>query len=425
MTWRSLRVKHLASIRVSNIDKLSKPNELPVRLVNYTDVYHGDKIVPELELMPATATASQVQTFKVQPGDVLITKDSETADDIGVPAYVERSSPDMVCGYHLALLRPIPQQTFGRFLYWAMNSKYVNDQLSVGSTGITRYGLKTDVIAQTRINLPALSRQLNIANYLDTQTGRIDALISKINRLVELLKEYADSVVFDGITGRLTSSHLSFKFSGVDWLGDIPKHFGTPWLGAFHTTQLGKMLNVEAASGPDQYPYIKNTNVRWDHFDLDDLPTMSFDASDRQRCELRIGDVLVCEGGEAGRSAVWNSDSEIFFQKALHRIRPLRGNVPRYLMYCLWAAAGLGVFQVEGNQATIVHLTGEKLREHRFPWPPLAEQKQIVELIDAKRQRIDQAVVDLQKQIELLTERRQALITNAVTGQKSVPAVII
>lgn len=189
MTWRTIRVKHLANIRVSNVDKLSKPNEQPVRLINYTDVYYRDKIVPEIELMTATATESQVQTFKVQPGDVLITKDSETADDIGVPAYVDRSSPDMVCGYHLALLRPIPQQALGRFLYWAMNSKYVKDQFSIASTGITRFGLKRDVISQTEVKLPPLQEQRRIIDYLDIEIARIDSLISKKHRLIELLHD--------------------------------------------------------------------------------------------------------------------------------------------------------------------------------------------------------------------------------------------
>lgn len=273
------------------------------------------------------------------------------------------------------------------------------------------------------ILLPSVNEQRKVVDFLDVETARIEALISKKCRLIELLIEYVDSIVLDGVSGNLTSPDSFLKHSGVDWLGDIPRHFETPWLGAFHTTQLGKMLSVEAATGPDQYPYIKNTNVRWDHFDLEDLPTMTFDASDRQRCSLRSGDVLVCEGGEVGRSAVWDHDSEIFFQKALHRVRLLGENVPRYLMYCLWAAAKLRVFEVEGNQATIVHLTGEKLREHRFPWPPLEEQRQIVELIDAQRKRIDQIIESLQKQMELLIERRQALVTDVVTGQKQVAAL--
>ena len=310
-----------------------------------------------------------------------------------------------------------------RFFRYQLSSMV--KQLQFLGQGSTFQELSADSLASIPLADPSLSIQRHVADYLDIETARIETIISKKRRLVELLSEYTDSVVFNGVSGRLTSPSSPVKSSRISWVGDIPKHFTTPWLGAFHTTQLGKMLNSGAASGPDQYPYIKNTNVRWDHFDLDDLPTMTFDASDRQRCGLRVGDVLICEGGEVGRSAVWNHDKDIFFQKALHRVRPLEENVPRYLMYCLWAAAKLGVFEVEGNQATIVHLTGEKLREHRFPWPPLKEQEEIVELIDAERKRVHQITMSLRKQIELLTERRQALISAAVTGMKSVPVANI
>ena len=287
----------------------------------------------------------------------------------------------------------------------------------------TQDNLNAEQVANLCFPVLSVGAQRAIADYLDIETGRIDALISKKRRMIELLEERVGSIIFDGVTGRLTSSGICTIPSGIDWLGSIPAHFGTPWLGAFHTAQLGKMLNAAAASGPEQYLYIKNTNVQWDCFNLEDLPSMSFDAEDRRRCQLRPGDLLVCEGGEVGRSAVWDQQSQIYFQKALHRVRPLTENVPRFLMYCLWAAANLNVFSVEGNQATIVHLTGEKLRSHRFPWPPLEEQKRIVSIIDSQRGRIDRAVTSMELQIERLAERRQALITAAVTGELAVSRV--
>ncbi len=287
----------------------------------------------------------------------------------------------------------------------------------------TQDNLNAEQVANLDFPVVSVGTQRAIADYLDTETGRIDTLITKKRRMIELLQERVGSIIFDGVTGRLTSSGVCTVSSGIDWLGSVPDHFGTPWLGAFHTAQLGKMLNAAAASGPEQYLYIKNTNVQWDSFDLEELPSMSFDAEDRRRCELRPGDLLVCEGGEVGRSAVWDLQSQIYFQKALHRVRPLTENVPRFLMYCLWAAANLSVFSVEGNQATIVHLTGEKLRSHRFPWPPLEEQKRIVSIIDSQRGRIDRAVTSMELQIERLAERRQALIAAAVTGELAVSRV--
>lgn len=354
----------------------------------------------------------------VEPGDIVFNKLRTWQGGLGVSNYTGIVSPAyFVC-------RPI-QAVKPRFLHYLLRSSVYLQELTRISKWMppSQFDISWEQLRCLPILLPSVNEQRKVVDFLDVETARIEALISKKCRLIELLIEYVDSIVLDGVSGNLTSPDSFLKHSGVDWLGDIPRHFETPWLGAFHTTQLGKMLSVEAATGPDQYPYIKNTNVRWDHFDLEDLPTMTFDASDRQRCSLRSGDVLVCEGGEVGRSAVWDHDSEIFFQKALHRVRPLGENVPRYLMYCLWAAAKLRVFEVEGNQATIVHLTGEKLREHRFPWPPLEEQRQIVELIDAQRKRIDQITESLRKQMELLIERRQALVTDVVTGQKQVAAL--
>jgi len=282
-----------------------------------------------------------------------------------------------------------------------------------------------DMLRSVRVTTPTLDGQRAIADYLDTETARIDALINKKRRMIELLDERFLSGVFAGVCGALTSPTTPTVDSGIEWVGEIPQHYGTPWLGAFHQTQLGKMLNSEAAAGPEQYPYVKNTNVQWDHLDLHDLPIMSFDASDRERCSLRAGDVLVCEGGEVGRAAVWKDDgTNVFFQKALHRVRSLQKEPqPRYLMYCLWAAASQDCFVVEGNQSTIVHLTGEKLREHRFPWPDVDEQKQIVGLLDTMRSRTARATDVLTKQLDLLAERRQALITAAVTGELEIPRV--
>ena len=354
----------------------------------------------------------------VRPGDVVFNKLRTWQGGLGVSRYEGLVSPAYFVCPPSRLVEP-------RFLHYLLRSAPYLAELTRVSKFMppSQFDILWDDLRVMPILTPPIKTQRRIADFLDAEVARIDALISKKHILMRLLGERVDSIVFDGIRGRLTSSGFSVVPSGIDWLGNVPLHFKTPWLGAYHTTQLGKMLNVNAASGPEQYPYIKNTNVKWDHFDLEDLPTMTFDADDRRRCELRPGDVMVCEGGEVGRSAVWSHHDEIFFQKALHRVRPVTKNVPRFLMYCLWSAAKLNVFAVEGNQSTIVHLTGEKLREHRFPWPPLDEQNRIVSLIDAERVRIDQAVKRLEGQVMLLAERRQALIASVVTGEMPVPGI--
>ncbi len=122
MTWQTALLKRVASIRVSNVDKKSVEGDPSVRLCNYTDVYYRDLIDPSQDFMRATASREQVDAFRLETGDVIITKDSESADDIGVPTYVEAGASDLVCGYHLALIRPSQEVVNGRFLFWAVAS---------------------------------------------------------------------------------------------------------------------------------------------------------------------------------------------------------------------------------------------------------------------------------------------------------------
>jgi type I restriction enzyme, S subunit len=212
--------------------------------------------------------------------------------------------------------------------------------------------------------------------------------------------------------------------SGLDWVGDMPRHWGLPSVGANFHIQLGKMLNPDAAQAGEQYRYLRNVNVQWDRIDLDDLNEMHFDARDRLRYALEPGDLIVCEGGEVGRAALWEGTMTwCYYQKALHRVRPRRDANARYLMYALWAAASRGVFENEGNTSTIVHLTAEKLGAHRFPWPPKAEQDEVVKALDRVRGESERMKVALGRQVELLLERRRAVVTAAVTGQLDIPGV--
>jgi type I restriction enzyme S subunit len=126
---------------MSNVDKKTVSGERSVRLCNYTDVYYNERITAELPFMEATASVDQIARFGLRAGDVLLTKNSETPDDIAVPAYVVADLPDVVCGYHLALLRP-GREVDGRYLFWALSSRSSREQFSASANGITRFGRK-------------------------------------------------------------------------------------------------------------------------------------------------------------------------------------------------------------------------------------------------------------------------------------------
>lgn len=208
-----------------------------------------------------------------------------------------------------------------------------------------------------------------------------------------------------------------YKDSGIGWMGEIPEHWGPVPLYAKYEIALGKMLDSGRATGEHTVPYLRNVDVQWDSVHVEDLPKMDIPPVERERYRIRSGDLLVCEGGEVGRSAIWREElGECYYQKALHRVRPhATDEDPRFLFYVLYSLAKLGVFAASGNQNTIDHLTAVQLRHYRFPHPPLVEQGLIAAFLDRETAKIDALVAKKERLLELLEEKRAALVTRAVT----------
>ncbi len=212
-------------------------------------------------------------------------------------------------------------------------------------------------------------------------------------------------------------AYSTYKESGVEWLGRIPEGWEVSPLYARYDVKLGKMLDSGRFTGQFRGSYLRNTDVQWDRVNVSDLHEMDFAPSERERYLLRAGDLLVCEGGEVGRTAIWQGAlAECFYQKALHRVRPLSSREhPRFLFWIMRMVADRGVFSGTANQNTIDHLTATQLRHYRFPFPTHAEQRAIAVFLDWETARIDALVAKKERLIALLQERRTALITRAVT----------
>ena len=201
--WEVKRLEHVASYRTSSVDKKIEDEELAVRLCNYTDVYYLDRIrASDGNFMQATASPNEISRFKLNVGDILITKDSEDWTDIAVPAIVEETADDFVCGYHLGIIRP-SAQTDPAFIYRSMQSEAVNRQLQVAASGVTRYGLPNSAVGEVLIPLPPLNEQRAIAAFLDSQMERIDALSSQVETAIERLQEYRSALITAAVTGKI------------------------------------------------------------------------------------------------------------------------------------------------------------------------------------------------------------------------------
>lgn len=353
----------------------------------------------------------------VRPGDMVFNKLRTWQGGLGVSAYEGVVSPAyFVC-------RP-KHEVEPRFTHYLLRSTPYLQELTRISKWMppAQFDIGWEDLRALPLIDPPLPEQRAIADYLDAQTAHIDAVVSARRRQSDLLSSREAVLVWNAVTKGLSGSSTSS--TSVGWIGAMPAHWGLPALSAHYEVQLGKMLNPEATYRGEQFAYLRNVNVQWDRIDLEGLNRMHFDAEDRRRYQLEQGDLLVCEGGEVGRAALWGGGAEdCYYQKALHRVRPRAKANARFLMYVLWAASTQGAFESEGNTSTIVHLTAEKLRAHRIPWPPTIEQEAIVSHLDAARTRLAALRQATTCQIDLLLERRQALITAAVTGQLEIPGV--
>lgn len=196
-------MRNVAELRVSNVDKHTKPGELPVRLCNYTDVYKNATIRADMPFMSATATAEEVKAFRLEVGDVIITKDSEDWQDIGVPAVVEETAEDLICGYHLAILRPTPTTMTGPFLAYALRSRFVVTQFSIAANGVTRYGLSHGAIKSIVLPVPPVPEQDRIVQHIDQATATLNRALCRAAREIELIQEYRTRLIADVVTGKL------------------------------------------------------------------------------------------------------------------------------------------------------------------------------------------------------------------------------
>lgn len=222
--WKIGRLKFSANARTSNVDKHIKDDETPVQLCNYVDVYKNESITSELKFMQASATPAEVERFKIKKGDVLITKDSESWDDIAVPAMVSENLDDVLCGYHLAIIRSLPGEFHTGYLFRLLSSDLLNYQFKIEANGVTRFGLPTSAIDNALLLRPPLEEQEIISDYVDRATTQIDALIDKKRCLLELLVEKRLAVITNAITKGLDPD-VPVKDSGVEWLGQIPAHW--------------------------------------------------------------------------------------------------------------------------------------------------------------------------------------------------------
>lgn len=231
------------------------------------------------------------------------------------PMATTQDFANWVCGPRL-----VPE-----YLLWAFRAmKPEFARLMMGSTHQTIY---MPDIRRLAIPVPPVPEQRAIARLLDHKTAAIDAVIASKKRLLQANTELRQAYITQAVTKGLDLT-VPTQTSGIEWIGPIPEHWTCAPLGARYSVQLGKMLDSGREPEGRDVPYLRNANVYWDGIDISDVKTMSMTPADLVRYRLREGDLLVSEGGgnlnAVGKAAIWRAPiNECYYQKALHRLRPV------------------------------------------------------------------------------------------------------
>ncbi len=423
--WEYKRLQFGANILNSNVDKKVIEGEIPVKLCNYVDVYYNDIINENLDFMEGSATEGEIEKFKIVAGDVIITKDSESANDIGIPAYVEKSLENVVCGYHLAIFKPFKEKLNGKFLLYFLNSKVARTNFELGSNGVTRFGLSRNAIKILPVPYPRVAEQIQIARFLDQKTGQIDRLIEQKEKLLKLLAEKRTAIITRAVTKGLPAEerakagldpNVEMKDSGIDWLGEIPKHWEV-WKTTHGFSKIGsgttpKSDNAEYYNG--EIPWVTTSELREKFISNTNQKITELALKETNLKIYSPGAIIMAMyGATIGRLGILDIHATVN-QACCVFDQPTKFN-SKFLYYWLWMARDTLISLSSGGGQP--NLSQDDLKQLRIPRPSIEEQKEIAIYIENKASTIKEIEEKINFSIQQFKEYREALITSAVTGQ--------
>ena len=364
--------------------------------------------------------------------DFILNKMNAVIGSLGVSNYDGLVSPIYL------ILYITNSNYFLSFYSYIFQSKEFQKSLKQYAYGIMDIRESIDFLEfkNAKLPLPPLNEQRQIAEFLDKKCEKISEFIAKKQRLITLLKEQKQTLINECVCGRLDfviesersevspslraskNERGNLKHSGVEWLGQIPKHWEVRKLKTFAKVVLGKMLCSESKQGYTHEHYLKSKNIQWLSVDTTSIEKMYFSNSEKKLYKIQKNDLLVSEGGEVGKTCIWQNElTECYLQNSVHKVTFNNNYNPRYFLYLFFAYGQVGEFDSSVSRVSIAHLTWDILINIKFIVPPLNEQRQIAEFLDKKCEKIDKAIRLVEQEINKMKEYKTSLIDKAVKGQ--------
>jgi type I restriction enzyme S subunit len=366
---------------------------------------------------------SEFYAGKLLMGDLLVTKSSGSEFHLGKTAIVTQEVDELNCCFSNFMQRLRVNTKYSpKYIFWILNSSIGREQLNYfGSTTTGLNNLTGTLIGKLIIPVPSFAEQRAIADFLDRETARIDALIAKYQRLIELLEEKRTSLISQAVTKGLDAS-VEMKDSGVEWLGKIPFHWEISILGAkaIIKARLG-WKGLKASEYVDSgYTFLSTPNIKNREINFENANYISAERYfESPEIMLQIGDVLlVKDGSTLGiTNIVRKLPAPATVNSSIAVIRPNQEIDSVYLDYFLKGAFTQNNIQLMKDGMGVPHLFQADIRKFTILLPPLEEQKIIATFLNKETKEIDEIQKNISLIIESLHEFRVSIISSAVTGK--------
>lgn len=373
------------------IEKKDQDENGTVRLIQLADI--GVCLFKDKSAKFVTeAKVQELNCTLLQKGDILV---SRLPDPLG-RACIFPLDGKYITAVDVAIVRITRQDISPNYIMYMINSPGFRAEIKKFESGTTRKRISRKNLDRIQFDIPPFPVQQSNVSRIEELFSQLDASVAELKIAKERLKVYRQAVLKEAF-------------------GKVTTH--TPF-GEIIDARLGKMLDKEKNTG-DFHKYLRNINVRWFSFDLSNLLEMRIEADEIEKYSVSNNDLIICEGGEPGRCAVWDKQDSIFYQKALHRVRFLDNSNPRFYMYYLWFSAQAGQLCRYFTGTGIKHLTGQSLSKVIVPTADRTIQDSIVAEIESRLSVCDSIQKTVDTALQQAEALRQSILKKAFEGRKS------
>lgn len=384
------RIKDVAVLLNGYAFKSKKYVESGIRVIRIANVQDG-YISDEKPCFYPHSAVDEIDKYMLQGGDLLISLTGNVGR-VGIltPEFIPAALNQRVSCIRI---KPDSELDLSFLYYYLLRKQFVRDCI-IASKGVAQLNLSTKWLESYLIPVPDLELQKRIVSQIEESLSQLDSAVETLKKTKQQLEVYRLSALKDVFMK--TSPMTPFK--------------------SITESRLGKMLDKKKNTGIMQ-EYLRNINVRWFDFDLSDLLEMRIEDKETKKYSIEKGDLVICEGGEPGRCAVWESNDTVYYQKALHRVRFTDGSNPKYYMYYLWFINRTGSLSKYFTGTGIKHLTGQSLAKVPVPSISVQQQNEAVSYIEDRFYSIDQVDKIINQSLQQAEALRQSILKQAFENQ--------